>query len=146
MSYQIHQNYQNFFSGWHKFTLKLLISLGNKELRKVKTWLDSNKLALNFDKTILGCSTQKIPCITSYLYSLKIVKLLDAIYINVLAFVNKTRNKHSPVYCHNYLIRKSYFHGLGTYQATRGDLFTFMAILSRFKFRYMHTLLISILN
>ena len=68
MTYQIHQNFSLFFLFaddtniyCESDNLTILTRKVNKELKKFKVWLDSNKLALNIEKTnfVLFHSPQK---------------------------------------------------------------------------------------
>ena len=60
---------------------------------------------------------------SSIFQTLKILKLEDALHVNILTFVYKAINKLSPSTFHNYFRPNITVHKIGTRQATRGDLF-----------------------
>ena len=59
---------------------------------------------------------------SSIFQTLKILKLEDALHINILTFVYKAITKLSPSTFHNYFRPNITVHKIGTRQATRGDL------------------------
>ena len=60
---------------------------------------------------------------TPIFQSLKTLKIVDVLHLNILTFVYKSINKLSPSCFHDYFQPNSSVHRTGTRQATRGDLF-----------------------
>ena len=60
---------------------------------------------------------------TPIFQSLKTLKIVDVLHLNILTFVYKSINMLSPSYFHDYFQPNSSVHRSGTRQATRGDLF-----------------------
>ena len=59
---------------------------------------------------------------TPIFQSLKTLKIVDVLHLNILTFVYKSINKLSPSCFHDYFQPNSSVHRIGTRQATRGDL------------------------
>ena len=62
------------------------------------------------------------PC-TPLFQSLKTLKIVDILHLNILTFVYKSLNKLSISCFHDYFQTNLSVHRIGTRQATRGDLF-----------------------
>ena len=60
---------------------------------------------------------------TPIFHSLKALKIMDILHLNILTFVYKSVNKLAPSCFHDYFQLNSSVHRIGTRQATRGDLF-----------------------
>ena len=60
---------------------------------------------------------------TPIFHSLKALKIMDILHLNILIFVYKSVNKLAPSCFHDYFQLNSSVHRIGTRQATRGDLF-----------------------
>ena len=60
---------------------------------------------------------------TSICQSLKALKIMDILHLNILTFVYKSVNKLAPSYFHDYFQLNSSVHKIGNHQATTGDLF-----------------------
>ena len=80
---------------------------------------------LNPQKKILRCIKFEpfLSPNTPIFQSLKTLKIVDVLHLNILTFVYKSIDKLSPSCFHDYFQPNSSVHRIGTRQATRGDLF-----------------------
>ena len=79
----------------------------------------------NLQKKILRCINFEpflSPC-TPLFQSLKTLKIVDILRLNILTFVYKSLNKLSISCFHDYFQTNLSVRRIGTHQATRGDLF-----------------------
>ena len=86
------------------------------------------KPLLNLQKKVLRSSKFEpfFSPSTPIFKSLKALKIMDILHLNILTFVYKSVNRLSPSFFHDYFQLNSSVHRIGTHQATRGDLFKSM--------------------
>ena len=91
----------------------------------ISAWGMTYESLLNPQKKILRCIKFEpfLSPNTPIFQSLKTLKIVDVLHLNILTFVYKSIDKLSPSCFHDYFQPNSSVHRIGTRQATRGDLF-----------------------
>ena len=123
-----------FFKVRHYAPLPTLVSLYNSLFLSflnygISDWGMTYESYLNplfiLQKKILRCIKFEpfLSHSTPIFQSLKTLKIVDVLHLNILTFVYKSINKLSPSCFHDYFQPNSSVHRIGTRHATRGDLF-----------------------